>query len=102
MNRRFLFTTGTIGAFALLMAGTTVDLHAQRGAGIGHASVPTNVGQGRPATAGRPDLPALPVSRPLRASPMRRDDRQSPISSHATMVSPRSFRSSSRMARSLT
>jgi hypothetical protein len=55
MNRQFFFTTGTIGAFALLMAGTTADLHGQRGGGIGHASVPTNAGQGRPTTAGRPD-----------------------------------------------
>jgi hypothetical protein len=61
MNRKFIFTTGTIGAFALLISGTTVDLHAQRGAGIGHASVPTNVGQGRPTTAGRPDSAGRPA-----------------------------------------
>src|SRR4051812_38154452 len=47
--------TGLIGAAALVIAGSTVDLHAQRGAGVGH---------GRPATAGtqaqghgRPDTP---------------------------------------------
>ena len=33
MNRRF-FTTGTIGAFALLVAVSTVDVEAQRGAGL--------------------------------------------------------------------
>jgi hypothetical protein len=61
MNRRFIFTTGTIAAFALFIAGTTVDVQAQRGAGIGHASVPTNAGQGRPATAGRPDGAGRPA-----------------------------------------
>src|SRR5512144_3392840 len=61
MNRRFFFTTGTIGAFALFVAVTTVDVKAQRGAGIGHASVPTNAGQGRPATAGRPDTAGRPA-----------------------------------------
>ena len=61
MNRRFFITTGTIGAFALFVAVNTVDLQAQRGAGIGHASVPTNAGQGRPATAGRPDTAGRPA-----------------------------------------
>src|SRR4030095_5343920 len=61
MNRRFLFTTGTIGTIALFVAGTTVDVQAQRGAGIGHASAPTHVGQGRPATAGRPDTAGRPA-----------------------------------------
>ena len=61
MNRRFLITTGTIGAFALFTAGTTVGLHAQRGIGAGHASVPTNAGQGRPTTAGRPDTAGRPA-----------------------------------------
>jgi hypothetical protein len=61
MNRRFIFTTGTIGAFALFVAGTTVDVRAQRGAGIGHASAPTHAGQGRPATAGRPDTAGRPA-----------------------------------------
>ena len=56
MNRRFCFTTGMIGAFALFVAVNTVDVHAQRGAGIGHASAPTHTGQGRPATAGRPTV----------------------------------------------
>jgi hypothetical protein len=61
MNRRFIITTGTIGAFALLVAVNAVDLQAQRGAGIGHASVPANAGQGRPATAGRPDTAGRPA-----------------------------------------
>jgi hypothetical protein len=61
MNRRFFFTAGTIGAFALFIASTTVDLHAQRGAGIGHASAPTHVGQGRPTDAGRPDTAGRPA-----------------------------------------
>jgi hypothetical protein len=61
MNRRFIFTTGTIAAFALFIAGTTVGVQAQRGAGIGHASAPTHVGQGRPATAGRPDTAGRPA-----------------------------------------
>ena len=61
MNRRFFFTTGMIGAFALFVAGSTVDVQAQRGAGIGHASPPTHVGQGRPATAGRPDTAGRPA-----------------------------------------
>jgi hypothetical protein len=55
MNRRFSFMTGTIGALALVLGGLSGDVHAQRGAGVGHAAVPTNVGQGRPSTAGRPD-----------------------------------------------
>ena len=61
MNRRFFFTTGMIGAFALFVAGSTVDVQAQRGAGIGHGSAPTHVGQGRPATAGRPDTAGRPA-----------------------------------------
>jgi hypothetical protein len=61
MNRRFFFTTGTIGAFALFVAVTTVDVLAQRGAGIGHASAPTHAGQGRPATAGRPETAGRPA-----------------------------------------
>jgi hypothetical protein len=61
MNRRFFYTTGTIGAFALFVAITTVDIQAQRGAGIGHASAPTHAGQGRPATAGRPDNAGPPA-----------------------------------------
>ena len=68
MNRRFICTTGTIGAFALLIAGTTVDLHAQRGAGIGHAAVPTNAGHGRPTTAGRPDTAGRPAGATGRAN----------------------------------
>jgi hypothetical protein len=68
MHRTFFITTGTVGAFALLIAGTTVDLHAQRGAGIGHASVPTNVGQGRPTTAGRPDTAGRPAGPTGRAN----------------------------------
>ena len=55
MNSKFFLTTATVGAFALLVAGMTVDVHAQRGGGIGHVSIPTNAGQGRPTTAGRPD-----------------------------------------------
>src|SRR5262245_63095631 len=62
MNRRFFITTGTIGAFALFVAVNTVDVQAQRGAGIGHASVPANAGQGRPAGAGRPDGAGRPAT----------------------------------------
>ena len=61
MNRRFFITTGTVGAFALFVAVSTVDVQAQRGAGIGHASVPANAGQGRPTTAGRPDTAGRPA-----------------------------------------
>jgi hypothetical protein len=69
MNRRFLITPGTIGAFALFIAGTTVDLHAQRGIGAGHASVPTNTGQGRPTTAaGRPDTAGRPAGTGAKAN----------------------------------
>jgi hypothetical protein len=70
MNRRF-FTTGTIGAFAVFAAISTVDVEAQRGAGIGHASAPTNAGQGRPATAGRPEgagRPAAATGKPTTAN----------------------------------
>jgi hypothetical protein len=62
MNRRFFFTTGTISAFALFVALSTVDVQAQRGAGIGHPSAPTQAGQGRPATAGRPDGAGRPAT----------------------------------------
>jgi hypothetical protein len=55
MHRRFSFMMGTIGAFSLVLGGLNGDMYAQRGAGVGHAAVPTNVGQGRPLTAGRPD-----------------------------------------------
>ena len=61
MNRRFFATTGTISAFALLVAVSTVDIQAQRGAGIGHAAAPANLGQGRPTTAGRPDTAGRPA-----------------------------------------
>ena len=61
MNRRFFVTTGTIGAFALFLAGNTVDVRAQRGAGVGHVSAPTHVGHGRPATAGRPETAGRPA-----------------------------------------
>ena len=48
--------TGFIGAAALVIAGSTVDLHAQRGAGVGHgrpATAGTQAqGRGRPATPG--------------------------------------------------
>ena len=60
MNRRFFCTTGTISAFALVVAVNAVDIQAQRGAGIGHASAPTQAGQGRPATAGRPTTTGRP------------------------------------------
>ncbi|HEY3160678.1 MAG TPA: hypothetical protein VGJ78_17050 [Vicinamibacterales bacterium] len=43
MTRFVSGVTGLIGGLALVMAGATVDLHAQRGAGGGH---------GRPATTG--------------------------------------------------
>jgi hypothetical protein len=62
MNHRFGFITGTIGAIALVIGGATVDLHAQRGAGITHPTAPTNAGQGRPATAGRPDTAGRPAT----------------------------------------
>ena len=61
MNRRFFVTTGTMSAFALLVAVSTVDVQAQRGAGIGHAAAPANLGQGRPTTAGRPDTAGRPA-----------------------------------------
>jgi hypothetical protein len=61
MNRRFFLTTGTIGAFAFFIAVMTVDVQAQRGAGIGHAAAPANLGQGRPTTAGRPDTAGRPA-----------------------------------------
>ena len=61
MNRRFIVTTGMIGACALFVAGSTVDVQAQRGGGIGRGSAPTHVGQGRPATAGRPDTAGRPA-----------------------------------------
>ncbi len=47
--------TGLIGGLALVMAGATVDLHAQRGAGGGHGRPATtgNAGQhGKPTTTG--------------------------------------------------
>jgi hypothetical protein len=62
MNRRFFLTAGTIGAFALFVGITTVDVQAQRGAGIGHAAAPANLGQGRPTTAGRPDTAGRPAA----------------------------------------
>jgi hypothetical protein len=61
MNRRLFCTTGMIGAFALVIAGTSVDIHAQRGGGISHASIPTNAGQGRPTTAGHPETANRPA-----------------------------------------
>lgn len=56
MNHRFIFVTGTIGALALVVASTTVDLHAQRGAGATHGrpAGAGNPGQGRPSTPGAP------------------------------------------------
>lgn len=56
MNRRFTFVTGMIGALAIAMASTTVDLHAQRGAGATRGRPPAagNPGQGRPSTPGNP------------------------------------------------
>jgi hypothetical protein len=55
MHRSFSLLPGMIGAVALVLAGSTVDLHAQRGGGAG-------AGNGRPVTAGaqghgRPDNP---------------------------------------------
>src|SRR5690242_9740862 len=61
MNRGLLFTSGTIGAFALFVAVSTVDVQAQRGVGTGHAAAPANLGQGRPTTAGRPDTAGRPA-----------------------------------------
>src|SRR5437867_5454633 len=54
MHRRFSFAAGIIGAFALVVAGMTVDLYAQRGAGASHG----NPGQGRPSTPGNPPAKA--------------------------------------------
>lgn len=56
MNPRFTFVSGIIGAFALVVAGTTVDLQAQRGAGAAHGrpAAAGNPRQGRPSTPGDP------------------------------------------------
>jgi hypothetical protein len=55
MHRRFSFMSGTVGALSLVLWGLSADVQAQRGAGVSHATVPAQVGQGRPTTAGRPD-----------------------------------------------
>jgi len=55
MTRFVSGVTGLIGGLALVMAGATVDLQAQRGAGGGHGkpAVTGNPGQhGKPATPG--------------------------------------------------
>ncbi len=55
MTRFVSSVTGLIGALALVIAGSAVDLHAQRGAGGGHGRPATtgNAGQhGKPATPG--------------------------------------------------
>jgi hypothetical protein len=62
MNRRFSLMTGTIGALALVLGGMSVNVYAQRGAGVGHAAAPTNAGQGRATTAGRPDTAGRPAT----------------------------------------
>lgn len=54
---RFVFSvTSLIGGLALVIAGSAVDLHAQRGAAVGHgrpATAGTHAqGQGRPANPG--------------------------------------------------
>ena len=56
MNRRLISASGMMGALALVVAGSTVDLHAQRGAGAAHGNPSAgNTGQhGRPATTGAP------------------------------------------------
>jgi hypothetical protein len=60
MNRRFSFLTGTVGALALVAAGATVDLEAQRGGGAGAGqgrppNVGANPGQGGARTGGNPN-----------------------------------------------
>jgi hypothetical protein len=67
MYRRFTFVTGIIGALALVAAGTTVELKAQRGARGAHGRPPSvagNPGQGRPSTPGSPaaKAPHAPAS----------------------------------------
>ena len=53
MTRYVSGVTGLIGALALVAAGATVDLHAQRGAGGGRPATTGNAGQhGKPATPG--------------------------------------------------
>lgn len=54
MNRRFMLVSGIIGALAFVVAGATVDLQAQRGAGAAHGrpAAAGNPGQGRPSTPG--------------------------------------------------
>jgi hypothetical protein len=55
MTRFVSSVTGLIGALALVIAGSAVDLHAQRGAAAGHGRPATtgNAGQhGKPATPG--------------------------------------------------
>jgi hypothetical protein len=61
MNRRFSYAIGIIAAFGLIVAGATIDLHAQRGGGAGRGR-PATAGQGRPATAGRPDTAGRPAT----------------------------------------
>jgi hypothetical protein len=58
MDRRFFSTTGVIGVFALVIAGTSIDIHAQRAGGISHVPIAANAGQGHPSTAGHPQTPA--------------------------------------------
>ena len=62
MNRRFSLVTAMIGGVALIVVGGTVDLQAQRGggAGRGRPTTTTTHGQGRPATAGKPDTAGRP------------------------------------------
>ncbi len=54
MNRRMKFVSGMMGAAALIVASSTINLHAQRGAGATHGR-PAGAGaaaQGRPANPG--------------------------------------------------
>ena len=53
MTRYVSGVTGLIGALALVAAGATVDLHAQRGGGAGRPATAGNAGQhSKPATPG--------------------------------------------------
>jgi hypothetical protein len=78
MNRRFFCTTGVIGVFALVVAGMSADIHAQHGGGIGHASIPTNAGQGKPATAGRPETASRPAGSGKPTTTAKPDSTQRP------------------------
>jgi hypothetical protein len=74
MNRRFFCTTGMIGVFAVVITGTSTDIDAQRGGSVGHAAVPTNAGQARPTTTGRPDTTTRSTTAGKQATTNARSD----------------------------